>query len=153
MSGTRNQEHMTSRKHIGKAVARGRRQSVAVECLKEPGTRRHLLKQIGMLLRNELVFLCSDSAGSILRRQSVLELKEFTWKKLIGELEHKAPLFLTILCECSYTRTPRPNQDAVIGMCAAILLKHRVSKMSLMQRILSLVLYGGHSGKQVSSLT
>ena len=50
----------------------------------------------------------------------MLELKEFTWKKLIGELEHKAPLFLTILRECSYTRTPRPNQDAVIGMCAAI---------------------------------
>ena len=53
-----------TRKHIGKAVARGRRQSVAIECLKEPSTRKHLLKRIGMLVRNELIALCSDSSNS-----------------------------------------------------------------------------------------
>lgn len=139
-----------SRKHIGKAVARGRRQSVAIECLKEHSTKRYPLKRIGMLVRNELVVLCSDSTNSILRQQSVSELKEFNWKKLLSELENKAPIFLTILCECTHTRRPRSNRDDVMGMCAAILLKHRFPKMSLVQKIMSLVLYGGHSGKQVS---
>lgn len=139
-----------TRKHIGKAVARGRRQSVAIECLKEPSTRKHLLKRIGMLVRNELIALCSDSSNSILRQQCVSELKEFTWKKLLSELENKAPVFLTILRECTHTRRPRSNRDAVMGMCAAILLKHRFSNMSLVQKMMSLVLYGGHSGKQVS---
>lgn len=122
---------------------------MAVECLKEPGTRKYLLKRIGMLVRNELISMCSDSTSSILRQQSVSELKEFSWEKLLAELRANAPVFLSIVRECTRTRRLRPNQDAVLGMCAAILLKHRFSKMSLVQKILSLVLYGGHSGKQV----
>ena len=53
-------EVTSSRKYIGKAVARGRRQSVAIECLKEHSTKRQLLKRIGMLVRNELIVLCSE---------------------------------------------------------------------------------------------
>ena len=71
-----------SRNPIGKAVARGRRQSVAIECLREHRTRRHLLKRVGMLVRNELILLCSNSTNSILRQQSVLQLKEFMWSQL-----------------------------------------------------------------------
>ena len=123
---------------------------MAIECLREHRTRRHLLKRVGMLVHNELILLCSDSTNSILRQQSVLQLKEFTWSKLSAELKNKAPTFLTILNECTHTRRPRSNQDAVIGMCAALLLKHRFSKMSLVQKIMSLILYDGHSGKQVS---
>ena len=37
----------------------------------------------------------------------------------------------------------------VIGTCVAILLKHRNPKLSLLQKIISLVLYAGHASKQV----
>lgn len=138
-----------TRKHIGKAVARGSRQAVAVQCLKEPATRKYLLKRIGVLVRNELISMCSDSTSSILRTQCVSELREFSWEKLLSELQAKAPVFLSILHQCTRTQRPRRNQHAVVGMCAAIILKHRFSKMSLVQRILSMILYAGHSGKQV----
>ena len=40
----------------------------------------------------------------------------------------------------------------MIGMCAALVLKLMFSKMSLVQIIMSLVLYGDQSGKQVNVL-
>lgn len=139
-----------SRKYIGKAIARGRRQTVAIECLREKRTRVYLLKRIGVALRNELRVMCSESTNSILSNQSVSELKDFTWNKLLSELEKYAPTFLMILRESTHTRRPRHNRNAVIGMCAALILKLRFSKMCLVQKIMSLILYGGHSGKQVS---
>ena len=41
------------------------------------------------------------------------------------------------------------NDNAVIGMCAAILLCHHNSHMNLVQRIISTLLYSGHAPKQV----
>ncbi len=122
---------------------------MAVECLKDPATRKYLLKRIGVLVRNELISMCSDSTSSILRGQCVSELRDFSWEKLLTELEANAPVFLSILRESTRTRRPRPNRDAMMGMCATMLLKHRFSKMSLVQRVLSLILYAGHSGKRV----
>ena len=96
--------------------------------------------------------MCSEHTSSVLSSQSVTDLWEFTWEKLLHELKVNAPILLSILRECTKTRRPRPNQNAVIGMCAVILLKHRFKKMSLVQRILSLILYAGHSGKQVITI-
>ena len=121
---------------------------MAVKCLKEPGTGKYLLMMIEVLLRNELISMCFQQY-QLYCANSLSGLKEYSWKKLLAELDANAPVFLSILRECTRTRRFRPNQDAVLGMCAAILLKHRFSKMSLVQKILSLVPYGGHSGKQV----
>ena len=119
-------------------MARGSRKVVAIECLKDPTTRRHILKKIGILVRNEMVAMCTDGRGSILRCQSSSAIKEFTWEKLLSEAAETAPVLLNVLQECVKTRRSRPNQQAVIGMCFAILLKHRFSKMSLVQKILTL---------------
>ena len=141
-----------SRKRLGKALARGSRRVVAIECLKDPTTRRHILKKIGILVRNEMIAMCTDARGSILRSQSSSAFKEFSWDTLLCEAAETAPLLLNILQECVRSRRSRPNQSAVIGMCFAILLKHRFSKMSLVQRILTLILHAGHCGKQVIAI-
>lgn len=104
---------------------------------------------VEIILQKELSSMCSEKVNSILSGQSPTELKEFTWSKLVNELLESSPVFLSLLQSCTRTRRRRPNQVAVIGMCAAILLKHRHSKISLVQRILSLILCAGHSGKQV----
>lgn len=116
----------------------------------DPQTRHHILEMIGRIIRSEMTVMCSDKTGSVLRSQSMQDLKNFKWKKLISELEKSAPVFLQLLRSCTQTRKPRENRDSVIGMCAAIVLKNRFAKMSLLQKILSLVLYAGHCGKQVS---
>ena len=66
-----------TRKHLGKAVARGSKKSVAIECLKDPATRKFLLKGIGVLVRNELKSMCMDSRSSISSENSDSRSEEF----------------------------------------------------------------------------
>ena len=82
----------------------GSRRVVAIECLKDPTTRRHILK-IGILVRNEMIAMCTDARGSILRSQSSSAFKEFSWDTLLCEAAETAPLLLNILQECVRPRT------------------------------------------------
>ena len=86
---------------------------------------------------------------SFLSSQSKDDLKEFQWERLHRELSLKAPVLLSILLDATRTRVPRLNLYIVIGTCVAILLKHHNPKASLLQKIVSLVLYAGHASKQV----
>ena len=105
---------------------------------------------VGTVIRNELKAMCSDKARSILRAESAaLKLNMFSWDKLLTEVSTYAPVFLTLLRAATYTRRSRDNQSAVIGICAAVLLKHQFHKMNLVQKLLSLILYSGHSSKKV----
>ena len=90
--------------------------------------------------------MASDSTNSLLKMEG---LKEFEWDALIGELSTHAPVLLGVLQAATKTRSPRTNTNAVIGICAAIIFKQRNSKMSLVQKIISLVLYAGHTSIQV----
>ena len=93
--------------------------------------------------------MTSDNAHSFLCSQSKADLKEFKWDRLHAELSDNAPTLLSILLAATKTRVPRPNAHIVVGTCVAILLKHCNPKMSLLQKIISLVLYAGHASKQV----
>ena len=93
--------------------------------------------------------MCSEAANSILWNQSAEALNEFSWGKLCDELEARAPTFFSLFEMCTHTRKPRCNRMGVIGMCAALLMKYRFAKMSLVQKVVSLLLYAGHSRKQV----
>ena len=142
--------HLTpSRKTVGRAVARGSKKQVVSECMKDPKMKMYTIELMGRQLRNELISLCSNATNSTLQNQSADALREFTWGKLHSELEARAPTLLSLLQMCTHTRKPRHNRIAVIGMCVALLLKLRFHKMCLIQKILSLLLYAGHSGKQV----
>jgi len=71
-------------------------------------------------------------------------LKSFTWDVLLLELYASAPLLMSVLLGCTCTKRPRKS-----GMCVVLLLKNCRNKMSLVQKLVSLILYIGHSGKQV----
>ena len=141
-----------SRKKLGKAVARKSKQKIARECLKDRATKQYTLKEVNKLIQTEIHSVCSFEANSIMKSQSVEVLKEFEWSKILHELAERAPTFLAILRGVTKTRKPRNNTNAVICICAAILLKHRFGKMSLVQRVISLLLYSGHVSKQVCAL-
>lgn len=127
-------------------MARRSRKTIAVESMKDPCTRQVLVKLFGKEVHKEIRLMASES---FLCSQSKDDLKEFKWDRLHAELSHKAPVLLSILLDATKTRVPRPNSHIVVGTCVAILLKHRNPKMSLLQRIISLVLYAGHTSKQV----
>ena len=127
-------------------MARRSKKTIAVESMKDPSTRQVLVKLFGKEVRKEVRSMASES---FLSSQSKDDLKNFQWDRLHTELSLKAPLLLNILFDVTKTRVPRPNSHIVIGICVAILLKHRNPKMSLLQKIISLVLYAGHASKQV----
>ena len=159
-----------SRKAMGKAVARRSKQSLIVQALKDPVTKVFIVKKIGILLKQELTQMCSDKAKSFLQYQSASVL-EFEWDTLIAELSIHAPVLLSLLSSCTMTRKPRQNSSAVIGMCCTLLLKfryffircnlnnsdfychYRYSKMCLIQKAVSLILYASNCGKQVIIVT
>lgn len=115
--------------------------------LKDENGGKYCIQKIGVMIRNELHTLCNPATKSVLGSQCLSGLSDFTWKKLIDELEIHAPVLLTVLRYATVTRDDRHNRETIIGMCAALLLKHCYFKMSLVQKILALVLYSGHSGK------
>lgn len=135
------------RKRLGKAVARRSCMAMAEECLKNSAVMQYLLVKIGKKIRTELRSMCSNTNPSVLRSQSPNDLIDFQWMKLHKELQERAPTFLMIFMASTKTRTPRHNQTAIVGVCTAILLKHRFQHMS--QKLIGLILYGMNSQKMV----
>ena len=94
--------------------------------------------------------MCSDATASILKSAKKEDLSTFSWEILWKEMSTHAPIFSSMLTECTKTRVTKANQQAVNGICAAILLKHRFSQMSLVQKIISIILFNGCASKSVS---
>ena len=67
----------------------------------------------------------------------------------MDELLTNAPILMSILMESTKTKTVRANSQAVIATCVGLLVKHRFTKMCLIQKLVSLILYAGHANKQV----
>ena len=84
-----------------------------------------------------------------LHNKSAAILRQFTWDSLMKELTQHAPTLLHVLKGCTLTSRKKENQDAMICLCAAILLRFRNRNMNLLRRILSLILYAGYSAKLV----
>ena len=99
------------------------------------------------MLRKEIATLCSNLVPSVLRDKSNDGLKSFQWKCLLDELQTHAPMLLEILKSCTKVRRP---QQAVIGVITAILCRNRRNSASLIQRLISVILYSGHASKMVS---
>ena len=65
----------------------------------------------------------------------------------MSELKVYAPTLLSIFHAC--TGQNKENSEGVIGMCFAMLLKLRYSRMSLVQKMIFVILLSGHTSKQV----
>ncbi|XP_064384950.1 uncharacterized protein LOC135333864 [Halichondria panicea] len=117
--------------------------------MKDKSVKKYILKLVGQEIFKEVKCMASDKVNSILQSTNANDLKCFSWNSLLTELTQFAPLMSSVLVSATKTRAPRSNTKAVIGMCAAIILKHRNPRMNIVQKINSLILYAGHSSKQV----
>ena len=140
---------MPSRKRIGRAVARGSRMAIVTHCLKDATVRQHIITKVGKLLQSEVATLCSNRCNSALRCPSNEQILSFEWVRVLQE---HAPTSFSLLRSATQTRRERPNQDAVIAMCTAMMCKLRNSEVNVAQKTLSLILFGGHASKQVRML-
>lgn len=68
------------------------------------------------------------------------EIKESFIVCLIAELKKHAPMLYKLLSSC--TKTIK-DSTSIIGLCASVIFKFRHSSMSLVQWMLSTVLFAG----------
>ena len=138
------------RRKICRPLARGSRCALARRCMSDRTIRKYIVKGMGVSLRHEVANLCSDDSAFALRNKNPNKLKSFTWEGLLNEAKELAPTLTDLLLSCTKTRKPRKNQKAIIGVLIAVLCKHRRPTLSLIQQIVSLILYSGHASKRVS---
>ena len=120
--------------------------------------RKRIVQLVGDRIRKEMKTMCGLSSISLLRDFTPERLRSFQWEDLVDEMQQNAPTMLEILRGCvarkerksRLGRLYRVKDESIIGVCAAILLRHQNPQMNLIQRIVSLLLYSGHAPKQVS---
>ena len=146
------------RKRIGKKLARWGSSSAVGECLEDPDIRQEVVTALGDMVEKELrqKQLCSKKVNSIQRTTSAETIKQFNWSSIITEARVHAPILLQLLSTLSAKKSrkkkPDKSHNSVIGVLLCVLCKHRNPSMMLFQRVLSLILYAGHSAKQVRSI-
>ena len=125
-----------NRRRISKAAARGHKKAVVHQCFADPQVQTYTIKKVSQIIRSELKAMCSLQICSVLRNNTNGAIKSFKWSSFLDELEVNAPVIYKILLASTKTKKPRPNQLGVIGMCIAILLRHRCDKMNLVHKII-----------------
>ena len=118
--------------------------------MKDKNTRKHVVAAVGKVIRNEIKQLCSRNAKSVQRTRDAIKLKQFNWDAIISEATEHAPNLTDI--NGVYQDNQKAVESSPNEYCGnvSILCKHRNPQMTLFQWIVSLVLYVGHSAKQVS---
>lgn len=99
------------------------------------------------VIKREMKFICSDSHDSFIQ-DSIDGLKYFKWDRLFHELSQNMPICVSLLLSLI------PGKDSgarvmLVCLIVCMLLEKRFPKMSLMQRAVSVLLYGNGCTKQV----
>ena len=63
-------------KKLGKAVTQKSKQKISRECLKDKATKQYTLEEVNKLIQTEIHSVCSFQANSIMKSQSVENLKK-----------------------------------------------------------------------------
>ena len=138
-----------------------KRESIARQVMKDKRIRLKIVEIMGTDAGKEMKKLCSKKVNSILCKRDFSSIQSFDIPAVIKEMEEYAPSVLTILRGCLLGRKPSKHKklksrivdvDLLVSVCCALLLRGRSQRMNLLQRIISIVLYCGHTSKRVSSL-
>lgn len=146
-----------SLKRLGRSVGRRDRASIARQVVTDQKLLKKTVPLIGRIMAGEMKSLCSQKTASILRNTDPSILESFSWKQLTEELCKIAPCTTELLTKsltCFRSRRsmegPRhTNIDAIVGLCCSLLGRARNQSLNLVQRLISVLLYGGHANKQV----
>lgn len=140
-----------TRRKMCRPLIRRNYRSFAATAIRNHLTRNALLNHFGQMLQNEVSSLCSSRAQSVIGRSPKNVLLDFrgTIDTLMVDMRTRAPTLLSLLKHASRTRRPRVGTNLIIAMIVSLLCKHRKSNVCQLQRIISLILYTGHSSKQV----
>lgn len=95
----------------------------------------------------EIDHICSTKTDTIFRKHC--DEVAFSWKKVWSELEQQLPTLLSLLVTINKTS---PVNKPLICMIIAMILKQRYHNMAFVQGIISVILYGNCTCKQVRNM-
>ena len=134
-----------SRKAGIKGIARRSYKTLASTIAKSPKMLASMLKEVCGAIKVEMKQLSSDKHDSVLR-DNIEAVKHFHWDTVMLEMEKMIPTLISILKHL----VPSPSQNKpLVASIASQLLKARHQRMGLVQRAVSVMLYGNGSSKQV----
>ena len=93
--------------------------------------------------------LSSRSYDSILR-DTIEAVKQFSWDTVVLELQKQLPTLMDLLSQIVKEPT---NKKPFLCMVASQLLKSRHQHMGLVQRAVSIIMYGNGTSKQVTEMS
>lgn len=99
------------------------------------------------LIKKEMKVICSESHDSILWDCNE-GIRFFKWERLFKEMCDQMPTLTTLLL---FLVSGKDDTKRIILVCvlSCMLLKNRFRKMGLLQRIVSVLLYGNGCSKQL----
>ena len=104
-----------------------------------------VLLEISRKIKKEMKDLSSDDRDSVLC-DAVEAVKRFNWTTVMMEYEKMMPTLLTLLKQL----VPNPiEHKPLLCQVASQILKSRHQRMGLVQRAVSIMLYGNGTNKQV----
>ena len=134
-----------SRKHCIKSLARRSYKSLASTVLSSQHSLKPLLLEVSRKIRREMRVLSSDAHDSVLR-DSVEAVKRFSWDTVFLEYEKMVPTLLTLLKNL----IPRSTlKKPLLCLVVSMILKSRHQRMGLVQKVVSVMMFGNGSSKQV----
>lgn len=138
-----------SRKAIVKGLVRKQAPTFARTTWSSEKYRTQILRYHSLKLKEEAKTLCSSTGDTCLLRSKLTDsILTIDWEALHRELCDKAPLLMSVLESVTPTKR-QPCKKAALCMCASVLLFAHTKNMSLIQRVISILLYAGHASKQV----
>ena len=109
-------------------------------------TYKQIVSQIGIKIKSEMKDISSVTHNSILKN-SCDAIKDFNWDIVMDELLSNLPTLMSLLMQL----IPKPMESKpLLCILASQILKSRYSYMGLVQRVLSVMLYGNGTAKMVN---
>ena len=123
-----------------------------MQALKDPEAQKWLVKGVGKVVQFEVKKLCSDRVNSLQQSNSEDHIANFPWNKLFFEITENCPTLLSLLLHVTSTKreTKRVRQNNLTVVVVCMLSKFHHLRMSIFQRLISVLLYAGHVGTMVS---
>ena len=129
-----------------KRIARRSYTSLSSSIVSCSRTSDKVLTEVARCIRREMKAICSERHDSVLR-DTYEGVKRFSWKTVWLELLKNMPTLVKLLVAIL---SKRNQSNDVISLIVCMILKQRLGKMALVQRVISILLYGNGCHKQVS---
>lgn len=132
-----------------KRVVRKNYVSLVTAVVNSPTTVKPTIKSLALKIRKEMKSLATLAHDSILR-DTIEAVRLFSWERVIVELFQMVPTLMLFLSHL----VPKPSEHGpLLCMLASQFIKCRHPKLGLVQRAVSVMMYGNGTSKQVFILS